>query len=344
MRILMLAQFYPPVIGGEERHVAALSEALVERGHDVAVATMPHPRRADRETIRGVEVHGVRGLMQRFSGLFSEQERPHAPPFPDPELMLRLAGLIREFQPDIVHGHNWLVHSVLPLKRPTGFGLVQTLHDYSLVCAIKTLTRDDARCPGPALSRCLPCSADHFGTAKGAVTLAMNTLSAPGERWLVDKFLTVSTAVAEHNRLAESGAPFEVVHNFIPDRAGILPDERPACVDELPGEGFVLFVGDLNRRKGVHVILDAYRRLVDPPPLVMIGRRCEDTPADIPPGVQIFESWPHAGVLHAWNRCLFGLVPSTWLEPCATVVMEANAFGKPVIATRHGGFLETVDH
>lgn len=344
MRILMLAQFYPPVIGGEERHVAALSEALVGRGNKVAVATMPHPSRKERETLRGVDVYSVKGLMQRVSGLFSETERPHAPPFPDPELTVRLAGLIREFKPDIVHGHNWLVHSVLPLKRPSGFGLVQTLHDYSLVCAVKTLTRDDASCPGPALSRCAPCSFDHFGPIKGAVTLAANTLTQRSERWLVDKFLTVSTAVAEHNNLAKSGAPYEVVHNFIPDQSGTLPKEQDPCLEGLPSEPFILFVGDLNRRKGVHVILDAYRRLKSPPPLVIIGRRCPDTPADIPAGVHIFESWPHAAVMHAWSRCLFGLAPSTWLEPCATVVMEANSFGKPMIATSHGGFLETVDH
>jgi glycosyltransferase involved in cell wall biosynthesis len=40
MRILMLAQFYPPTIGGEERHVRNLSMALARRGHDVTVATL----------------------------------------------------------------------------------------------------------------------------------------------------------------------------------------------------------------------------------------------------------------------------------------------------------------
>ena len=40
MRILMLAQFYPPTIGGEERHVRNLSAALARRGHDVTVATL----------------------------------------------------------------------------------------------------------------------------------------------------------------------------------------------------------------------------------------------------------------------------------------------------------------
>ena len=35
----MLAQFYPPDIGGEERHVRNLSLALAARGHHVDVLT-----------------------------------------------------------------------------------------------------------------------------------------------------------------------------------------------------------------------------------------------------------------------------------------------------------------
>ena len=44
MRILQLSQFYPPVIGGEERHVRNLGAALAQRGHHVSVGTLMHPR------------------------------------------------------------------------------------------------------------------------------------------------------------------------------------------------------------------------------------------------------------------------------------------------------------
>jgi glycosyltransferase involved in cell wall biosynthesis len=41
--------------------------------------------------------------------------------------------------------------------------------------------------------------------------------------------------------------------------------------------------------------------------------------------------------MHAWRNCLFGVAPSTGPEPCATVVMEAMASGKPVVSTKIGG-------
>ena len=76
--LLMLSQFYPPVIGGEERHVISLSEGLVQRGHEVSVATMPHPERAEIEVENGVTVHSLRGI--RFSACVGLVQRNRATP------------------------------------------------------------------------------------------------------------------------------------------------------------------------------------------------------------------------------------------------------------------------
>ena len=46
--------------------------------------------------------------------------------------------------------------------------------------------------------------------------------------------------------------------------------------------------------------------------------------------------------MQAWNRCMLGLVPSTWSDPCPTVAMEAMAMSRPLIATRMGGLTDLV--
>src|SRR5688500_16454424 len=116
-------------------------------------------------------VYRIRGSMQRLTKLlFSETERPHAPPFPDPELVLSLKRIVAEVKPDVVHAHNWLLASYLPLKKLSKAGLVVTLHDYSLVCAKKNLMHNGAVCIGPSLTRCLPCAKGHYGIAKAAIT------------------------------------------------------------------------------------------------------------------------------------------------------------------------------
>jgi glycosyltransferase involved in cell wall biosynthesis len=344
MRVLMLSQFYPPVIGGEERHVLSLSEGLVKRGHQVAVAAMPHRDRAAVEVVNGVTVQSLKGAFQRVSSLFSEGERPHAPPFPDPELAFRLSRLVSAFKPDIVHGHNWLIHSYLPTRLWSRIGLVSTLHDFSLTCSIKTLMRGGEHCEGPSVKRCLPCATNHFGPVMGKVTAGAHFAFKGLHRKGVDRFIAVSRAVAEKSGIVDGPIPHHILPTFIPDNVGQLSAERDPRLDQLPADGFLLFVGELNRNKGVHVLLDAYARLSHAPPLVLIGRRCPDTPKQLPRNVFLFESWPHAAVMHAWSRCLFGLAPSSWVEPCGTIVMEANAMGKTMIASNHGGLAELVDH
>ena len=96
MRILMLAQFYPPTIGGEERFVADLSTDLVKRGHDVAVVTLWNKNFPEFEVTNGVRIYRVRGTMQRIGMLFSENDRQYAPPFPDPEVSLALRQIIQK--------------------------------------------------------------------------------------------------------------------------------------------------------------------------------------------------------------------------------------------------------
>lgn len=347
MRILLLSQFYPPIVGGEERHVRNLAAALAQRGHRVGVATLWFPGAAARERDGEVEVYRIRGTLQRLPGLFAESERRHAPPFPDPELALALARLVATERPDVVHAHNWLVASFLPVKAWCGARLVVTLHDYSLVCAKKNFMHAGRVCAGPRLSRCLPCAAAHYGATKGAVTTFGSFASRALAHRAVDRFIAVSHAVARHTGLAEAGVPFEVIPNFVPDdvasRDCAGDPGSDTAVSDLPDDGFILFVGDLMHLKGVDVLLDAYAGLDRAPPLVLIGRRCPDTPKQLPPNVHLLGPRPHPAIMQAWRRCLFGVLPSVGPEACATVVMEAMASGKPVIASDIGGMPDLVD-
>ena len=76
MRILLLSQFYPPIVGGEERHVQNLAAALVRRGHQVSVATLWYPG-APASVLDGkIRVYRIRGTLQRFAAIFAESGAP----------------------------------------------------------------------------------------------------------------------------------------------------------------------------------------------------------------------------------------------------------------------------
>jgi len=340
----MLAQFYPPIIGGEERHVRNLSLALAARGHHVAVVTLRQENARAREYDQGVLVYRIDASMQRANVLFSEKGRQHAPPFPDPEALLALRKIIQQEKPDVIHAHNWIVHSFTPLKAWSGAKLVVTLHDYSLVCATKRLMCEHVVCHGPVLTKCLQCATAHYGAAKGIPTVLTNRLAAGVERRAVDMFLPVSQAVAEGTQLARRKVPYVVIPNFIPDDLARRCNPEHPLLKQLPAGDFILFVGDLSRDKGVEVLLHAYAKLNASIPLVLIGRGVHGFVPQLPPNVYVLHSWPHEAVLAAWQRCTLAVAPSIWSDPCPTVAMEAMCMGRPVIASQIGGLADIVKH
>jgi len=340
VRVLMLTDVYPPVIGGTELYVQRLSRELAGRGHDVSVVTLEPLGTARREVDHGVAVFRMRGLVQAWGGLHSDPKRPFAPPLPDPRLVWSLASLLREVSWDVVHAHNWLMHSYLPLRAWSRAPLVVTLHDYSLICAKKILMRDGAPCSGPGVAKCLECATEFFGAARGVPTVLGNWAMQLPTRLGVDLFLPVSQAVARGNRLAARKLPFRVIPNFLADHETI--DDADPRLAQLPGDGFLLFVGGLDRSKGVDVLLRAYGGLSGAPPLVIIGASRPDDLPRLPPNVILLRDWPHPLVLRAWQMSVIGLVPSVWPEPFPTVTLEAMAAGRPVIASRVGGLPDQV--
>jgi glycosyltransferase involved in cell wall biosynthesis len=161
------------------------------------------------------------------------------------------------------------------------------------------------------------------------------------ERAAVDRFIVVSHATAQGNQLDIKNIPYDVIPNFLPPRPKTSQDAQEK-LELLPAEPFFLFVGDLRRVKGLHILLDAYSGLEDAPPLVLIGKPWADTPTELPRNVFMFQNWSNDAVLGAWARSYAGIVPSIWHEPFGIVVIEALAAGKPVIGSRMGGIPDLV--
>ncbi len=341
MRILMVTDFYPPATGGVEHHVHSLSHALARRGHHVTVATLRRPGAPPEEWDGGVLVRRIPATTQRIQRLYST-DRLWAPPVPDPESVSGLRSIVKEARPEIVHGHDWLARSFLPLKRWSKAALIVSLHYYGLTCAKKSLLYRQHPCSGPAARKCLGCAANHYGYVKGPAVAAGSWIGGRAERALVDRFITVSEAVAIGNGLAHHRQPVDIIPNFVAEHD--MPSKQPddAFLRQLPEGDFVLFAGDLRHAKGLAVLLEAYSGLPDPPPLVLIGKTWPETPRAFPPGVLTLGEWPRSAVFAAWSRCLFGVVPSVWPEPFGIVLIEAMVCGKPVIASRIGGIPEVV--
>ena len=390
MRVLMLSDFYPPTVGGLERHVQGLAHELARRGHDVAVAMLQQGREDAHETGTGTgaascEEHGpgsvvrlyrIAGWSRALAPFYEDRARSFHPTVPDPGSMATLRRVVAAERPHIVHAHGWMLYSFLPLKRWSGAHLVVTLHDYGLVCAKKTLLREDRPCAGPSYPTCLGCAAAHYGPVKGAALTSGLRLSR-ALHGRVDRYLAVGPTVKAASMAATAGRPVDVIPSFVPDgiltadgpvnaepgegslhghgehgeiatevngRVAIRKDARP---EGLPArDGYILFVGALGTHKGLRVLLEAYEGLPEHarPPLLLIGTRQVDTPERFPEGVSVIYDAPHATVLAAYDGAAVGVVPSLWAEPFGQVAVEAMARGLPVVASARGALADIVDH
>lgn len=344
MRILLLAQFLPPVSGGEERHVWNLARALAARSHDVTLLGFATGEDEPGETLsEGVRLVRVRTAASRVSALYSDPTRPHALPMPDPVVSRAIRHELSAGRFDVVHAHNWIVNSALGPAASAKVPLVMTLHDYSHICVTKRLMEHGKkRCPGPSPARCLSCASAHYGAVNGAVTLAANAWSARRRAKHIAGAAAVSSAVAdavaipEHHWLHRARLEARVIPNFIPDE--IILDEIPPTEADAP----LLFVGDLSPDKGVQTLLDAYELLDSPPPLVLAGRTATPDAWRFPPGANWAGQLPHEDVVELFRSARAVVVPSVWADPCPTVVLEAMAAGRPVVAAASGGILDMV--
>jgi glycosyltransferase involved in cell wall biosynthesis len=358
LRILLVSDHYPPFIGGAHRQTQLLAHELHQRGHEVNVVTVWSGGLSEEEDDAGVSVFRLKQLRTWLPGVIRDRKQRHQPPFPDPITVIGLRQLIRRLKPDLVHASGWFSFSCVVALLGTHIPLLISARDYGYSCATRTLVyRGEQICDGPALQKCLGCAADLYGAPKGWLAAlgvlmgrsllkhrvrGVHSISAyvqaitQRDFW-EDKARVQSTNT---NAIAET-----IIPSFREDDVGqyfSADAQNQSYLDRLPTEKFILYVGALRRVKGISQLLAAYAQLVSPPPLVLIGTFEFDSPREFPPGVIVLEGVPHSAVMVAWERSLFGVIPSLWPEPLGSVVYEGMSCGKAVIGTTPGGHTDMI--
>jgi len=348
LRVLLVSDYYPPFIGGVQRQVQLIGRELAARGHDVRVATIWSPGSRRTEQDGPVRVHRVRQMRSLLARL-SRPGKHHPPPFPDPVSVVGLRRIVRGMSPDVVHAYGWISYSCAAALAGTRVPLVVSARDYAYGCPTRTLLNQGRPCSGPAPVKCLRCAAGYYGPVKGVTAAGGVRLSRPALRRRIAAMHSISTFVRDAVRRdflddRAVGIPHAVLPSFMSEEE-TTPRTGPEITTRLaalPDEPFIMFVGALRREKGIQPLLDAYRRLRGAPPLVLVGTREPDTPP-FPAGVHVLTDVPHAAVMAAWRRALFGVVPSLWPEPLGSVVYEGMSAGRAMIGTHPGGHTDMIE-
>lgn len=337
----MVTTFYPPFhFGGEAMYLYRLSNALARHGHRVTVV---HCVDAYRLGSRGA---GPRGEFPHHPGVRVLPLRSRWGPLsplvsylfghPGPKAA-PLRKLLAEERFDVVHFH--LITLFGPGVIPFGGDAIRlyTTHDHWLVCPMYDLWKMKREvCEKPA---CLRCTLYN----RRPPQLWRHGRLLPRALSRVDGFLAPSRSTIEQHRRRGFAHPMRHLPLFLPpeaatgrEDAGPRPHDRP----------YFLFVGRLVRIKGVHELIEGFRRYLDAD-LVIAGDGPEATPlrrqaAGMPQVRFLGRVAPDE--LKCWYRHAIALlVPSLVYETFGFIALEALAQRTPVIARRLGAMAELVE-
>jgi glycosyltransferase involved in cell wall biosynthesis len=264
-----------------------------------------------------------------------------------PSSKRRMAAAISEFKPDLVHVHNFFPvfsPSVYYACHEAGVPVVQTLHNYRLICPSSILFRDGHVCedcvsktfawPG-VLHGCYHGS--HLGTAAVAMMGSVHRMLRTYERRVQ---VVIALTEFARRKLIQGGFP---AHKLV---------VKSSFVDIDPGVGqgrgdYVLFVGRLSEEKGVKVLLKAWEVLGARVPLRIAGAGpLEDLVSKqrgAMPGVEYVGYKSRAEVTRLMQDARALIFPSLWYEGIPRTILESFATGTPVIASRIGSMESVVE-
>jgi len=368
MRIgLTIDYYFPHAIGGAERSTRELARALVERGHEVAILT-PNYGAVTDEVEHGVRIHRYWFPRKMQPGRSASALWIKNPAYYAWSGRL-IARAARRLDLEILHAQNAYVQIPTHLAaRRAGLPWVATIRDLGSLCAVSYLAvfggEPDHRCAGQ-FRRCVrgffDCYYPNAPLRQRLPMLADIALRQADLRWRqrvlrrCARVIFVSRGLREtYQRHGFPVAPerLAVAYNIPPALATV--EAAAARLPEawrLPdGARIISYAGKLSLGKGAHILFQAIPRVLARHPdavFVFAGRPTPQVqaPPDLPPdNVRLLGRISSEEVHALLRRSTLFVLPSIWPEPFSSAVLEALAFGVPVIGTRTGGTPEQIEH
>jgi len=324
MRILLVHNRYR-FAGGEDVVVEAEKSMLEDHGHEVSLLE------ANNAEISGALTQVATG----FTAIYSRIARQ------------RVAAEVARFRPSVMHVHNFLPllsPSVYYAAHEAGVAVVQTLHNYRLICPNGLLLRKGSVCE-QCLGKTAPIPGVLHACYRGSRAA---TVSVAGMLVLHRTLGTWRTMVDAYIALTEFGREKFIRGGLPPDRLFVKPNFVHSAAPPGRGDGgFALFIGRLSEEKGIRPLLIAWKQLGMSLPLKIAGDgplRAEVQAAT--QGMKNVELLGHVskhGIAELLRRAHVLIIPSIWYEGFPMAVVEAFSAGVPVIASNLGALGELID-
>ena len=371
MKVLFILHGWPPAsIGGVEIYARRLAKEMSGKADVKAFCAESDEARPQYET-RTVIDGDIEVTMVNYI----------PPPETDFESTYRNGKMAEVFgtylddagSPDIAHVHHLggLGHDIVAALHDRGVPIILTFHDFAFTCPRGQRLLDDMRiCEHLSKNRCVECLKPQCkGPGIGTAGKVFRHIFKKSEgRRLIGEFWKSSEAVA--NRAAVITVPSEHHAKIVADdgfpksKIKVMPYGYDIESFESVGRGEIGlaekfgYIGSVIPSKGVHLILDAQKRLKKeypdldievhihgPAPAYHGNSDYEATLKEKARGLNTtfhgpFDPENIADILAGLDAVI---VPSVWWESHGMVVREANMAGLPVIVSNHGAVAEPVE-
>lgn len=257
-----------------------------------------------------------------------------------PDSARAFARALAEFKPDVVHVHNTFAKispAIYWEASRAGVPIVQTLHNFRLLCPQAMFLRDGKVCEdclGKVPWRGAVRACYRGSVAQSTVLASMVTLHRAVGTWRHKVTRYVALNEFCRRKFIEGGLPA--------DRIVVKPNfvdfEAPA-----PGvrDGF-LFVGRLSTEKGIETLVAAARQL-NGATIRVAGTGPEAQLLDGVPGLEALGGLDGDAVRRQMSASNALILPSIWYENFPRTLVEAMACGLPIIASRIGALADLVE-
>ena len=258
------------------------------------------------------------------------------------EAVNKIGALIDQTRPDLVHCHNiyhQLTPSIIGAATRRGVPVVLTLHDYKPVCPVYLRLRNGEPC-----SQCLD---------RGFSRVVVNRCAdgSLGKSAVLYAEAVIQRFLGNYEKLDAVIAPSEFMRDSVIGRR--FPAEKvtviPNGVDTQEiragsqDNDYVFYMGRLSPEKGIETLLAAHAAIADRIKLVVAGTGPldQDLRARFPM-VKFLGHLSGAALQDAVQYASLVVVPSNCYENCPMSVLEAMAYGKPVVGSDMGGIPELI--
>ena len=318
MKILLVHNYYRQP-GGEDTVVGSELDMLEAYGHSVRLFSV------SSSDIRKIWEKIETGWSAPYS-YFSRKN---------------LTAALYDFKPDIVHVHNFfpiLTPSVFDACKTVRIPVIQTLHNYRLICPNGLLMRE-----GNVCDECITGSV-YTSILHGCYRNSRLATFAVAR--MIDAFWKKEVCLKKVDRfiaLTKFSKKIFIKAGFPEHKMAVKPNfvKKTKMFGTLERKG-ALFVGRLSEEKGISTLVSAWSRMDIPISIIGDGPLLNYTMRFSSELIRVHGRKSHDYITDRMKKAAFLIIPSVCFETFSLVIAEAFSCCLPVIASRLGAMNENV--